>query len=160
MLQIHILFAGWLNMIHNSGKFALVIQSLLPKVRTSVMVCWKCMGFLHLGKNPRMQQNKAPNNSMGVLIPPDFYIQKTNPWGARCGLATTASIFHHGLQPAASFLSRVEIFSSLGFGHSGLLWRSKIDSLKLGFVEKSCDSKKPPTGPNEWTPNRGPRMGP
>lgn len=35
-------------------------------------------GISTLGKIPRMQQNKAPNNSMGVLIPPDFYIQKTS----------------------------------------------------------------------------------
>lgn len=150
MLQIHILFAGWLNMIHNSGKFTLVIQSLLPKVRTSLMVCWKCMGFLHWEKF--QECNKTKHQTIQWV----YSFQKTNHWGARCGLATTASIFHQGLQPAASFLSRVEIFSSLGFDHSGLLWRSKRHSLKLGFVEKSCDSKKPPTGPNEWTPKRAP----
>ena len=58
MLQIHILFAGWLNMIHNSGKFTLVIQSLLPKVRTSLMVCWKCMGFLHREKFQECNKTK------------------------------------------------------------------------------------------------------
>ena len=58
MLQIHILFAGWLNTIHNSGKFTLVIQSLLPKVRTSLMVCWKCMGFLHWEKIQKCNKTK------------------------------------------------------------------------------------------------------
>lgn len=100
MLQIHILFAGWLNTIHNSGKFTLVIQSLLPKVRTSLMVCWKCMGFLHLGKNPRMQQNKAPKNSMGVLIPPDSTSKKQTIEGPVAG--SPLSRYGINLSPRAS----------------------------------------------------------